>query len=586
MTKWTPPAIPQPDASLLISHPNDLTRFDFGNTRLYAAVNGRGELLRVHPNHCISLIKHWRVQQDGTPILFDTARGIGRSWELQNAGARLETFADSDSSCVFQMWHAAAPSRIELEIEFDLGKTAGMSVEARGAITARGQVAASFASSESPLEMHVDRSTVRAIYRIENSLTWCLADGDAAKQLIAHADLARADAAKWSAWLSDQTRGLQALPASMVTACLACSHASYKKIEAGFNGFFAGPGYTGFPRVYFRDGYWTAQVVMRSNPRAVRDHLLALSRGVQRDGKCPSGVFAPSWKGGEDPDTLAWLPDHLDSPAFYVMLAHDYVHATGDAAVLGETIQGWTLWERVAACLDRLTSSAPDGLLQKDHRANDWADNVIRSAHVIYDQALYYRALVCGAALARERNEATLADTWSAQARLAQDAANKFLWSESRGYYVDYARKGFTEDHLTADSLLTLFYGLADETQAQKILRAAKRLLQSRHNADQQWGDWGVMCVYPLYKRGEDLFEKSADPFRYHNGSDWPYLDAIYALVLKQRNDPDWFYVAARWWEYSLAQGWLTPVEYFSPAHPVGGFLQAWSGLPALVLLD
>ncbi len=95
-----------------------------------------------------------------------------------------------------------------------------------------------------------------------------------------------------------------------------------------------------------------------------------------------------------------------------------------------------------------------------------------------------------------------------------------------------------------------------------------------------------MLCAYPLYKRGEDLFEKSADPFRYHNGSDWPYLDAIYALVLKQRNDPDWFYVATRWWEYGLAQGRLTPVEYFSPAYPVGGFLQAWSGLPALVLLD
>ena len=577
---------PQPDGSLLIQQPDRAIQYDFGNTRLYAAVNGRGELLRLHPNHCVTLIKRWQVKINGEPIAFDSARGIGRSWELRNANLCVVTFADSDSSCVFQTWHAAAPTQIELEIEFDLGAEANRIVGADGAITAQGQVAASLASSAQPLEIQVDRSILRAIYPIKSSLTLCLADGDSARHLIATASAAHDETTAWSAWLSEQARGLEALPASMVVACLACSHASYKIIEPEFKGFFAGPNYTGFPRVYFRDGYWTAQVVVRSNPRAVRDHLLALSHGVRRDGRCPSGVFAPSWKGADDPESLAWLPDHLDSPAFYVMLARDYTHATGDATILGETIQGWTFWERVVACLDRLTSSAPDGLLQKDHRANDWADNVIRSTQVTYDQALYYRALLCGAALAQERGEATLTETWTTQAHFARDAANKFLWDESRGYYIDYARDDFVEDHLTADSLLTILYGLADETQTQKILSAAHRLLQSHHNAEQRWGDWGVLCAYPLYKRSMDLFEKSADPFRYHNGSDWPYLDAIYALVLKQRDDPDWFYVATRWWEYGLAQGWLTPVEYFSPTHPVGGFLQAWSGLPALVLLD
>ena len=182
---------PQPDGSLLIQQPDRAIQYDFGNTRLYAAVNGRGELLRLHPNHCVTLIKRWQVKINGEPIAFDSARGIGRSWELRNANLCVVTFADSDSSCVFQTWHAAAPTRIGLEIEFDLGETAGMSVEAGGAITARGQVAASFASSASPLEMHVDRSTLRAIYQIENSLTWCLADGDSARQLIATASAAR-----------------------------------------------------------------------------------------------------------------------------------------------------------------------------------------------------------------------------------------------------------------------------------------------------------------------------------------------------------------------------------------------------------
>ena len=42
--------------------------------------------------------------------------------------------------------------------------------------------------------------------------------------------------------------------------------------------------------------------------------------------------------------------------------------------------------------------------------------------------------------------------------------------------------------------------------------------------------------------------------------------------------------VLTRWWVYGLEQGWLTPVEYYSPAFPVGGMLQGWSSMPAAIL--
>lgn len=132
--------------------------------------------------------------------------------------------------------------------------------------------------------------------------------------------------------------------------------------------------------------------------------------------------------------------------------------------------------------------------------------------------------------------------------------------------------------------MLTVLYGIADETRAQRVLNAARRLLQSRYNHAQPYGDWGVLCAFPPYQRAEDLFGRSAEPYRYHNGADWLYWDAVYAQILLARGDDDWRYVLTRGWEYGLTRGWLTPVEYFSPPYPPGGYLQAWSSLPAAVL--
>jgi hypothetical protein len=63
-------------------------------------------------------------------------------------------------------------------------------------------------------------------------------------------------------------------------------------------------------------------------------------------------------------------------------------------------------------------------------------------------------------------------------------------------------------------------------------------------------------------------------------------LDGILGTVLYRAEDPETLYVLTRWWHYGLAEGWLTPIEYYSPAFPPGGSLQAWSAMPASPFLD
>jgi len=363
----------------------------------------------VHPNHCTTLVRAWQTQMHGSngPVTFVRAHGLGRLWTLEAPDLHMVTYAGAETPGVLQAVQVTNghPHWLDLEITFALGTEARVELLSGGTVEAHGAMTAALATSVAPLQAQVEGTTVQLRYPLNEILTLCLVDGDGpkARRLLANTETIRRDAEEWAGWLSRQVAGHTPEDAALITAGLACAHASFKAIEPGFQGFFAGPGYTGFPRIYFRDGYWTAQVVLPTRPDAVATHLLALSRGVRRDGHCPSGVYAPGWAGGDDPDTLAWLPDHLDSPAFYVMLAYDYVRTTGDLAILDTTIQGWTVWDRLVACLGRLIIDAPGGLLHKDDRANDWADNVIRSPHVTYDQALYYRALLGGAALAHRR---------------------------------------------------------------------------------------------------------------------------------------------------------------------------------------
>jgi hypothetical protein len=94
-----------------------------------------------------------------------------------------------------------------------------------------------------------------------------------------------------------------------------------------------------------------------------------------------------------------------------------------------------------------------------------------------------------------------------------------------------------------------------------------------------------MMCAYPPFKHRADVRSKSAFAYRYHNGSDWPWLDGVYAEERLRRGLPGWRYPMIRWWEYCLAHGWVGAVEYFSPPWGRGSLLQGWSSMPAAAAL-
>lgn len=384
---------------------------------------------------------------------------------------------------------------------------------------------------------------------------------------------------------------------SMAMQGFHAAFASVRRDEQGhFAGLAAGQAYSAPARTYYRDGYWTLQALLPHTPEIARDEIRLLAAGVQPDGEAPSGVIVSGAAQSEAWDAFRrtapgyrdehrrrgeWWSDHFDSPLFLILMLRDYVRQTGDHALVEE------LWPVVQTILQRYCrfDESATGLPLKPRNDRDWADNVYREGFVAYDCGLWIGALDAIAELGRSR------DTQSALlardlARSARRSLGEVLWLADRGWYADFRnRDGFVEDHLMIDSLALLRFDAASETRARSVLAAVRRVLESRNNSRQPYGDWGVLCAFPPYQRRRDTRAKSAFAFRYHNGGDWPYWDAVYADELLRRKLPGWRYPLLRWWQACLAHGWAGAVEYFSPPFGRGSLLQGWSALPAAVAL-
>jgi glycogen debranching enzyme len=382
---------------------------------------------------------------------------------------------------------------------------------------------------------------------------------------------------------------------SMVMQGVHAALSSRRETETGaFAGLAAGLAYTVPARTYYRDGYWTLQLLLRIAPDVAKAQIELLADGVHEDGEAPSGVItaAPEanqlwerlrlsrpvlaaihWRPGE------WWSDHFDSPLLFVLAVGDYVEATGDLALAQR------LWPKLQAVCERYRRLAgTDGLPLKPRNDRDWADNVFREGLVAYDLGLWVGALDVAARLGEQLDPLAAARA-RAEAAQARAAIDRTLWRG--GWYADFVRAdGSAEDHLALDSLTLLRHDAAPQSHALAALEQARLVLESRRNDRQPWGDFGMLCVFPLFARQGDLRDKSAFPYRYHNGADWPWLDALYAGERLRRGLDGWRYPLLRWWEYALAQGWAGAVEYASPPFGRGSLLQAWSSLPAAIALS
>lgn len=375
------------------------------------------------------------------------------------------------------------------------------------------------------------------------------------------------------------------------------AHAALSSVRrdrgGAFLGLTAGLAYSAPARTYYRDGYWTAQALLHLAPEVVAAEIDLLADGVQADGEAPSGLVlerSEAWEAarlaspglsGAHRRPADWWSDHFDSPLLFVLMLADHARISGDGTL------AWRHWPKVRAIFERYQGFARTGggLPRKPRNDRDWADNVYRAGLVAYDLGLWVGMLDAVARLGRDLDPELAAEA-AASAAAGRSAIEAALWREA-GWYADYAAPdGFSEDHLALDSLTLLRFDAVSPERASQVLEAVRARLETRNNPGQPYGDWGVMSAWPAYARPADLRAKSAFPYRYHNGGDWPWLDGLYAGELLRRGRSGWRYPMLRWWEMSLAQGWAGAVEHFSPPFGRGSLLQAWSSLPLAAALE
>jgi hypothetical protein len=380
---------------------------------------------------------------------------------------------------------------------------------------------------------------------------------------------------------------------SMVIQGVHAGLSSIRRDEAGqFAGLAAGLAYSAPARTYYRDGYWTLQLLLDLEPDVVRQQLDLLAAGVRADGQAPSGVIvsgreqALAWHarlagsrrdGRDHPNPKEWWADHFDSPLFFILTLGDYVAATGDH---GPVEAHWPVVRRI---FERYVALCREGLPRKPRHDRDWADNVYRAGYVAYDLGLWLGALEVIIRLGE--HDPDLTKRASDLAGIGRETLDRVLWQGS-GWYADYADPdGVTEPHLSLDSLTLIRPGGVSETRAMTLLESCRTRLETVRNSDQPYGDWGIMCAWPAYGTRRDVRSKTAFAYRYHNGSDWPWLDGLYAEERLRRGLGGACYALTRWWEVSLEKGWMGAVEYYSPPWGRGCLLQGWSAMPAAVAL-
>lgn len=360
--------------------------------------------------------------------------------------------------------------------------------------------------------------------------------------------------------------------------------------------FTAGVNYSFPPRTYFRDSFWTCLSLLNVKPELVREQILVLANSVHDDG-CPSGVMFLTEEEKlllkslreENPVIREsvrydndWWSDHHDSGFLFILLLSQYIHSTQDLSILRERVDGETLLEKSVKIMNNAERFVEDGLFKKPFDCKDWADNVFRNGFVSYDAALHVAALQELSKLLIVSDKREESKIWEELHLRSKKRFNEILFDEEKGYFVDFLGS-YVEDHLSIDTVVAVIFDVAEEKKAISSLLKMEQLLETRNNPNQPYGDWGVMNVWPNYKKKSHLFGKSAFAYRYHNGSCWPYLSCAYALAkYKYHLDPS--YPLLSWWKYCLDEGWVNLVEYYSPCYGRGSLHQAWSAYAAAVM--
>lgn len=287
----------------------------------------------------------------------------------------------------------------------------------------------------------------------------------------------------------------------------------------------------------------------------------------------------------------------IDSALWLVLAVWWFADVTGD----------WSIAEEYEHELQRAMDwlGAHDsnncGLLEIPE-AGDWTDLFARSYHILYDEVLWYRCLVCYSSLLRHFGKEEKADDYERWGKHVGRVILRNFWPSTNLHTEHEGLPSFSDvqfalgdsRYLVAEispfsfswrcdvygNLLAYLTNLVDKERAMMTFRF-------------MWGvgvndPWPVKCLYPPVQAGDREWRNYFTvnmlnlPNHYHNGGIWPFIGGLWVRYLHKLGLSD---IArremvnlARLCKMGGAQEWeFNEWHHGVTGRPMGKAYQAWS---------
>jgi glycogen debranching enzyme len=350
--------------------------------------------------------------------------------------------------------------------------------------------------------------------------------------------------------------------------------------------------------VWARDGamtiVWTLDITDADIRACQAATLRTLFRHQTRSGQVPANVRIET-----DEPEYAGVGGiaSIDSALWVIIAMWRYANETGDWSIVEANLQG------LQRAMDWLGAHDSNncGLLEIPE-AGDWTDLFARSYHVLYDEVLWYRCLVCYANILNHLGDSQGSDEYSKQATKTRRAILDNFWpstqpreitnqhlftmaqnqlGDARYLVAQLSPFGFSwRCDVLGNLLAFLMYDLITPKQAMMTFRflwgvgvnepaPVRNLYPPVYAGDPEWRSYFAVNLLNL-------------PNHYHNGGIWPFVGGLWVRFIHKLGLVD----VARREMVKLAElcaKGLTHDWEFNEWHhgvtgrPMGKAFQAWS---------
>ncbi|HTN77300.1 MAG TPA: glycoside hydrolase 100 family protein [Pirellulaceae bacterium] len=299
--------------------------------------------------------------------------------------------------------------------------------------------------------------------------------------------------------------------------------------------------------VWARDGAMTVVWSLDIDDEEVRACQAATLRTLMAK-QSPTGQIPANVRIENDEPDYSGIGNiaSIDSGLWLIIAMWRYAHETGDWSIIED------YRHELQRAMDWLSAHDSNncGLLEIPE-AGDWTDLFARSYHVLYDEVLWYRCLVCYGNILRHLGDETRAADYTKWSRHVRQMINQSFWPSTEGdsplrsrfaaaqaslgdarYLVaQLSPFGFSwRCDVYANLLAYLMYDLITQKQAMMTFRflwgvgvndpaPVRNLYPPVHAGDPEWREYFTVNLLNL-------------PNHYHNGGIWPFIGGLWVRYI------------------------------------------------------